>query len=308
MAGERARPALERLVDADAFDRCWEAEILHAVGRGSFDDVLSLDMLDAVITQRGPVAPAFTGLHRGRRVPQHTLARTDLGRAPSTQRLDPVKVLDMFESRGTLVLGGLQRYVPTMDAFVRALSADVGHAMEANAYLTPPGSQGAGAHWDRHSVLLRQIHGAKIWTIARPVERWTVAMPDHRVLAAEHHGVYRLEAGDTLYIPRGFVHHGATGDDVGSVHITFGLPGPITWTDHLVDVVGTRTPRLDEPVPLGITPDELRAELAVRRDDAVRALRDLDVRAVASELVDRHRPAHPDQVRGRIASALGGPR
>ena len=40
-----------------------------------------------------------------------------------------------------------------------------------------------------------------------------------------------LEAGDLLYMPRGFIHHGKTLDDAHSLHLTVSCYQQQTWGD-----------------------------------------------------------------------------
>ena len=63
-------------------------------------------------------------------------------RRPVTGLVDGRKVLALFDAGATVVLQGLHRYWPPLTELVRELELALGHPCQANAYLTPPGSQG----------------------------------------------------------------------------------------------------------------------------------------------------------------------
>ncbi|MGV7858540.1 JmjC domain-containing protein, partial [Mycobacterium kansasii] len=83
--------------------------------------------------------------------------------------VDSAKVLAEFASGATIVLQGLHRLWPPMIDFVRSMVDDLGHPVQANAYVTPPGSRGFDAHYDVHDVFILQVSGEKHWTVHPPV-------------------------------------------------------------------------------------------------------------------------------------------
>jgi ribosomal protein L16 Arg81 hydroxylase len=77
--------------------------------------------------------------------------------------VDGRKVLGLFADGATVVLQGLHRYWPPLTELVRGLELALGHPCQANAYLTPPGSQGFAVHSDSHDVFVFQTAGTKQW-------------------------------------------------------------------------------------------------------------------------------------------------
>ncbi|WP_051967655.1 JmjC domain-containing protein [Kitasatospora mediocidica] len=131
----------------------------------------------------------------------------------------------------TLVLNGLHLTWPPLAAFARQLAAELGHPITANVYRTPAASRGYGPHWDTHHVLLAQVEGVKTWRLHPPIftdpldsHRWTrVGFTDEQLARVERDAAaVVLEAGQVLFIPRGWIHYGHT-DDAPSLHITFGV-------------------------------------------------------------------------------------
>ena len=125
-----------------------------------------------------------------------------------------------------------QRWAPVA-TLCRELEAFFRCPVHANLYLTPEGAQGFDAHFDTHEVFVLQLEGAKQWRLfgsPRPLplvdERFDVPKdqlgPPREV---------RLEAGDLLYIPRGFVHEAFTSEQA-SLHLTVGV-NVYRWADLL---------------------------------------------------------------------------
>ena len=97
--------------------------------------------------------------------------------------------------------------------------------MQANAYYTPRGSQGLPVHHDTHEVISLQVAGEKRWLVYEPVlelplknQRYksSLGAPGEPVLDVN------LRAGDTMYLPRGWLHQALTSDS-DSLHITVGV-------------------------------------------------------------------------------------
>lgn len=105
--------------------------------------------------------------------------------------------------------------------------------MQANAYFTPRSAQGLAVHHDTHDVFVLQCAGAKHWRVYEPV----VELPlQGQTYSREKHGEPGppvedglLEAGDTMYLPRGWLHDALTTDSE-SLHLTIGVK-VYTWLD-----------------------------------------------------------------------------
>ena len=57
-----------------------------------------------------------------------------------------------FADGSTLVLQALHRVWPPVLQFCQELAGELGHPVQANAYVTPPQNQGFSAHYDVHDV------------------------------------------------------------------------------------------------------------------------------------------------------------
>ena len=263
-----------------------------------FCDLLSPDMVDELIAERGVRAPFIRLAKEG-----HVLARDSyldsagFG-AEIADQVDSAKVLGQLESGATVVLQGLHRLWPPLINFVRQAVDDIGHPVQANAYITPPGNRGFDFHYDVHDVFVLQVSGTKRWIVHDPVHRhplpsqpWT----DYRDQITERvTGTavldVELSEGDALYLPRGWVHAAQTLDTT-SIHLTIGVAATTA-----VDVARAVLDRLGEveefraPLPIGINP--------VDTDD-VAATTAKDIAQIAGHLRD-----NSDALSGAAAEQL----
>ena len=223
---------------------------------------------------------------------------------------------DEFERGATIVLQALHLYHPPLARFCRDLERALGHPAQTNAYYTPRSAQGFEVHHDTHDVFCVQVEGEKRWLVYPPVlelplrdQKYTKEMgkPGEAILDVT------LRAGDTLYLPRGWLHEARTSDS-HSLHLTVGV-ATYTWLDALkaaleesakeevelrrgVSMSGVRPERLlqlvaprlsSEAVATRMRRAFVRNRRPVRDDlfDQLRALEelDLDTRLVRNETV-----------------------
>ena len=151
---------------------------------------------------------------------------------PFTGAVDVDRVLAEFEAGATIVLQALHYHWPPLAEFCRALDRRLGHPVQANAYFTPRDSQGLSVHHDTHDVFVLQVAGTKRWLVYEPA----LALPlsDQRYAgdleppATPVQDVV-LAPGDSLYLPRGWLHEART-SHADSLHLTVGV-NVYTWLD-----------------------------------------------------------------------------
>jgi hypothetical protein len=240
------------------------------VGRLSFDDV------DHLLTGTAIRTPAVRVAKDGSVLPASSYTRhATLAGQAMTGLVDPVRVAELFDDGATVVLQGLHRYWRPLGDLVAELELDLGHPCQANAYLTPPGSQGFAVHEDSHDVFVFSTHGRKVWEI----------YPDGRDAGPQ---TVVLEPGLSMYLPTGTPHAARTEDSV-SLHVTIGI-NQVTWR-HLLDRALAQA--LDElgarHLPAGYLDDPalLSEGLADRLESLAAAVRGLDPDAVAESEVRR---------------------
>ena len=261
---------LSRCIAADAqtfADEYWGRKPLlsrsGALPR-DFSDLLSPDTVDELIAERGVRAPFIRLAKEGDVLARDCyLGPAGFG-AEMPDQVDSAKVLSQFASGATIVLQGMHRLWPPLIDFVRQAVDDLGHPVQANAYITPPSNRGFDPHYDVHDVFVLQVAGDKRWIVYEPVHEhplpsqpWTA----HRAAISERVAGEPvldtvLSAGDSLYLPRGWV-HSARALDTTSIHLTIGV-SPLTGIDvarAVVDQLATLD-AFRKSVPIGSDPND----------------------------------------------------
>jgi lysine-specific demethylase/histidyl-hydroxylase NO66 len=204
--------------DAQTFlEKIWASRIhVHHRDPDALVDLLSFDDVDHLLTSTAIRTPAVRIAKDGTVLPASDYTRhATLAGQTLTGLLDPDKVFALFDGGATIVLQGLHRYWKPLGALVAELELALGHPCQANAYLTPPGSQGFAVHSDSHDVFVFQTHGSKVWEVHEGSEQHTIV----------------LEPGVSMYLPTG-TPHAARAQDTVSLHVTIGI-NQVTWKDAL---------------------------------------------------------------------------
>jgi lysine-specific demethylase/histidyl-hydroxylase NO66 len=291
----RADAALARCIEPvdpeDFLHEYWERAPLYVPrsGEGAFDELFSRAEAERLVTSTGLRTPGFRLVKAGDQLGGYT---TDLPWRPRpfTGTADVRRVLQEFERGATIVLQALHMTHEPLATFARELELELRHPVQVNAYYTPRDAQGLPVHHDTHDVFVLQVSGEKRWRIYEPVlelplrsQRYAAKLggPGATVLDVT------LTPGDTLYLPRGWLHEALT-SGADSLHLTVGV-NVITWLDALKAAL-----------------DDAGDDLALRRsidagaaDDVVQALTDrltrADVERRRSErLARRSRPVLAD--------------
>ena len=277
--------------DAQTFRaKVWASRVhLHETDPHLLVGLLSLDDVDRLLTSSAIRTPAVRVAQDGAVLPASRFTRSaSQAGQPMTGLLDARKVLDLFEQGASVVLQGLQRYWPPLTDLCAELEAELGHPCQANAYLTPPGSQGFAVHSDSHDVFVFQTHGTKLWEVHEDGDRREVL----------------LEPGLSMYLPTG-TPHAARAQDTASLHVTIGI-NQLTWGDLLERVVRSELEGGDDHLPAGYPddPELLADELGDRLERLAQALRTVDAEAAADEQVRRFSSSRPSRLRGGLRDRL----
>jgi JmjC domain len=168
---------------------------------------------------------------------------TDLswGPEPFSGTIDVDRALRHFEEGATIVLEALHHSWGPLATFCRELETTLGEPVQANAYFTPRSAQGLPLHHDTHDVIVLQVAGKKHWRVFEPV----IDLPrkDQKYSRVKHGDPGEpvedcvLEAGDTMYLPRGWIHDALTTDSE-SLHLTIGVK-VYTWMDAVKAALDT---------------------------------------------------------------------
>lgn len=290
-------------------ERAWGREplLLTAAESGrpaqGFTDLFGLDAVDELVTVRGLRTPFLRLVKDGKTIPERAYSGSGgIGATVADQARDDGIHAEV--ARGaTLVLQGLHRTWEPLLEFSQQLAADLGHPVQVNAYLTPPQSQGFGAHYDVHDVFVLQVEGEKRWHIHAPVFELPLRSQPGDAYAAQIAQAAAgeplldvvLRPGDCLYLPRGYL-HSATALGGVSGHLTIGIHA---WTryavlERVLDDVRAELAK-DESwrgsLPLGVDfadAEALAGVVADARAAVADALASADPATVAARLLGSH--------------------
>ncbi|CAA9224920.1 MAG: Cupin 4 family protein [uncultured Arthrobacter sp.] len=278
-----------RLIDIDRekFAReVWGRTALLTRGVGDFSDLFSADAVDELVSRRGLRTPFLRVAKEGSTFPDSSFTAPAGVGATISDQLDDTALWRKFADGATLVLQALHRTWEPIAEFNARLSTELGHPVQANAYITPPQNRGFDDHYDVHDVFVLQIEGTKRWIIHEPVlpdplrdQVWT----DRRAEVAdaakgEAYIDTLLEPGDVLYLPRGWLHAAQAQGEV-SIHLTLGIH---SWTRYaLAEQLAQAAlallrddPEMRRTLPLGV--DGPAGEVDVVRERLAAAVADAD--------------------------------
>lgn len=276
-------------------DRPW---VHHGPG---FGDLLDTAGIDELLTTRGLRTPFLRVAKNGSTLPERSFTAGGGVGAAVADQISDARLAQHFADGATLVLQGLHRtWGPIID-FTADLADELGHPVQANAYVTPPQSQGFSAHYDVHDVFVLQLTGEKRWMIHEPVLTWPMrdetwesgGRRDQVGAAAQGEPILDvvLRPGDCLYLPRGYL-HSATALGGVSAHLTLGVH---VWTRaHLAAELMNRAladaADLRRPLDVGVNvadPVQLADDAAVVRRALLSALEQVSDADLAGVMNDR---------------------
>jgi uncharacterized RmlC-like cupin family protein len=211
--------------------------------------------------------------------------------------MDARAVFEEFADGATIVFQGMHRYWAPLADYCRRLEVALGHPVQANAYITPPGAQGFGAHEDEHDVFVLQSHGSKRWMIHDRHD-----LPPTRPPLIDS----QVGPGDSLYIPRGFPHSAST-QEKESVHMTIGILA-VTWAAALTEAmkVVESDPAWAQPLPLRFAVEDngLALQVKERLDQIGGSIAGVDPEHLARRLRHKVLTSRQSVLRGQIHRVL----
>ncbi|HWI00914.1 MAG TPA: cupin domain-containing protein [Propionibacteriaceae bacterium] len=258
---------------------------------GGFAELLDSEAIDELVSERGLRTPFLRVAKNGSTLAEKAFTGPGGVGATIADQVSDDKLVRLFADGSTLVLQALHRVWPPIIDFCQRLATELGHPVQANAYVTPPQNQGFSNHYDVHDVFVLQLEGAKRWVIHSPVleaplrdQPWNARKEQVQARAAERPLIEAvLEPGDCLYLPRGFLHAAKALGGV-STHLTIGVH---SWTrfaladDMLRQALQTvaRDPEIRRSLPLGVDfadPGPVSRDIELVRHSLIGALEAAD--------------------------------
>ena len=265
--------------------------------------MLSSADVERIVCETGIRVPAFRLVKDGEQLPLSGYTE-DIpwrpGRFSGLARVDQVAA--EHANGATIVLQALHLHWHPAALYCRELEQRLGFPVQANAYATPASARGFAVHHDTHDVFVLQVAGSKRWRIYAPLvelplksQRWSPDLGDPGAALDD----ITLEAGDTLYIPRGWPHEAVAHED-DSLHLTVGLHSP-TRLDALRQALDESGDDVELRRGLDVNgeiPPDLVERLAVRLEPGAVA------RRARRRFVDSRRPI----LDGQLAEARAAER
>jgi bifunctional lysine-specific demethylase and histidyl-hydroxylase NO66 len=268
---------------------------------GGFSELLNADAIDELLSKRGLRTPFLRVAKNGTTLADRAFTAAGGVGAGIADQVSDDRLVRLFADGSTLVLQALHRVWPPILDFCQKLAAEMGHPVQANAYVTPPQNQGFSAHYDVHDVFVLQIEGEKRWRIHRPVlasplrdQPWNDFRAEVEDRAEETPLLETLlKPGDCLYLPRGHL-HAATALGGVSTHLTLGIH---VWTRfalaqqlvHQALQTLAEDPVMRASLPLGVevsNPAETRQDFDVVTALLTDAVEQADLDQISELLLD----------------------
>jgi ribosomal protein L16 Arg81 hydroxylase len=215
--------------------------------------------LDDLLHQVEPSAPALQLFHGGV-VPEEAYTEPSFELGLRRLRLNLARFYAQMQAGATLVLNRVEQHSLRLQRLCLEVARFTGHQTLGNAYVAFGGDGTFGKHWDTHDVVVFQLIGRKRWQLFGPT--FPLPLSSHTTRNVGHQCPLTpvidcvLEAGDLLYLPRGWWHHAIPLQE-GSFHLSVGVYVPsvldyLMWvSSHYVARAvearhGLITPTLDE--------------------------------------------------------------
>jgi hypothetical protein len=275
---------------------------VKATEQGRAQTLLSWDDIERLTSTPAVLAEA-TLIKDGMPVPAQLYASGEGG-------LDVRAFHDILGQGASIVINDIKRWVPAIDRLTVAIERTLGVDTSVNGYLSFSKGGAFKPHWDRHDVLIVQVHGKKLWRfwespLTDPVQR---SFESKYVPTTPPALEVEFSAGDVFFLPRGQP-HAATVTGESSVHLTIGLNtlNGVDFIQHLSTAAGSDAfLRADLPLTARRTDAALRPyeeELKRRLHQLIDAvsvadfLRDDDVKRAPSQRTCRVPPQPEDLLR-----------
>jgi ribosomal protein L16 Arg81 hydroxylase len=212
---------------ADFRERLFEKDCWLARGALPFDDRFGLSEIEQILRSVEPASPGLQLFDHGR-VSEGEFTHWAMASGVPRRQLD-ARFRTLVANGATLVLNSLEAHSSAARRLSEEVRCFAGFPTLSNAYVSFGGSGSFGAHWDTHDVVVLQQVGRKRWRVSPPT--FPLPLPGHTSRGSGQEAPSRsaldvvLEAGDLLYLPRGWWHE-VTPLPEASLHLSVGIYVP----------------------------------------------------------------------------------
>lgn len=222
----------------------------------------STEAIDDLIASGTIRHPMITMARDGRRLRPHMYSWNGDSSIPGHEfRVRPSLVAHQFAQGSSVIVESLHLIDEEIARICEGLAQDVGTYVTACAFLAPASSQGFAHHFDVHDAFVLQVEGSKRWELFEPPlnqpleEHYFEGIDAYPGLRQRIAGAPALEftmhPGDTLFLPRGWVHN-VYATDEQSLHLNFAMTAKSRrWVlEKVVDsLISSEWARQEVPAP-----------------------------------------------------------
>ncbi|PMQ13999.1 putative ribosomal oxygenase [Pseudomonas sp. AD21] len=172
-------------------------------------DAFTLADIDNILGTIEPESPSVN-LHNGTFIPEseYVFTYNEVGK-PRKTIIKP-KFYKLMQEGATLILNRVQKSSLYIDSLCKEIAGVVSQETLGNGYLAFNPQAAFGNHWDCHDVFAIQLVGRKRWRIYPPTFELPMPGQTSKEFKSECSETpvldTVLEAGDLLYVPRGWWH------------------------------------------------------------------------------------------------------
>jgi hypothetical protein len=227
MVFDNLEKLLEPCLPEEFLASSWGSSYTHVRGwPGKFSHLLPWDQLNRILRQHRLDFPRLRLVRDGQSVASSSYLKhvTSGRRRAQIPRLLPVQLTEQLRQGATLVLDAVDELYQPLDRLAEGLERSFRAHAQINAYAGWRTSRGFDLHWDDHDVFILQVTGRKRWSIYGATRPFPLAgdIEPNQKPDGEPLWDATLEAGDLLYIPRGWWHVAFPLDEP-TLHLTVGI-------------------------------------------------------------------------------------
>lgn len=246
-----------QLSSAEFLAKHWESSpaFIQRSQPDYFSSLLTVEQVDSVLMGTGPTYPSDSV--RIVRVLEDEEVE-ELRPRPARDGMDAYELYERFSEGFSLVADRVETRWPAFSELCKRLREELCHPVGANLYITPGGVRAFPPHFDNHDVIVLQLVGNRAWNVWNPTPEQTLPLERDFVklkrseLGPNDHR-FELRRGDSLYLPRGFVHEGEAPSGL-SVHLTINVV-VVRWLSVLTDALrraASTSSRFRRGLPVGV--------------------------------------------------------
>jgi ribosomal protein L16 Arg81 hydroxylase len=225
--------ALDRLLSPTPYEQFathyWSQDCLLNKGSSSrFADLFEWASIEKILSTQRFDFPRLRLVRRGKVVPSHEYmaVRHDRRGTAYVTHVSQAVLREMQQGAMLHITAVNDAWEP-LARFAAALELELTARVQVNLHAALARSKGFATHWDGHDVFVIQVAGKKAWRLFGFTEVAPLAVPPDQKRDPPKHLLREivLEAGDMLYVPRGYWHAAEALDDI-SLHLTFAAQHP----------------------------------------------------------------------------------